>query len=293
MKAMTKEEKQAYRESKQQELEAYTQKLAEGVADLRTSDGYKALLDFTATLHDYSLNNSRLILSQMPSATMVASFNTWKKTGRFVKKGEKGLRIFAPLIRKVCRDDDEDENGKSRIYGYKLVSVFDISQTEGEPVPEFATAIHVSELTGEVENLGGIRDAVQSISGFEVVYGDLPEAGCYGMCDHQEKRITLRRNMSQAQELKTLIHETAHALLHGDRKGMKREAREIEAESVAYVVSAHFGLDTSGYSFGYVASWAVDYDDEQYLGVISGIKKAASDIIEAIEEVLGIAEEVA
>lgn len=285
MKRMSEKEREAYNENKRQEIEAFTERLAEGVANIRTSEGYRKLLAFGSNFYDYSVNNLLMIGMQKPDATMVASYTNWKKVGRFVKKGEKGIRIFAPITVAMKPDpeadpDDEQNAPKRRVCGYKLVSVFDVSQTDGEPIPE--ADFMVDSLDGDVDGFEDIMNAVLSTTDFRFRYENL-QGECQGVCRPAAKTIAVQEGLSQMQTLKTTIHETAHSLLHEAGCPKSREEKEIEAESVAYMVCAHLGLDVSDYSFGYVASWAQNLSDKDYIAVINKIKGVAASMIKAVD----------
>lgn len=263
-----------------EEMAAYTQKISQSVKELRTSEGYTRMLKCMSAFHKYSLNNVIMILMQMPEATQVAGFSTWKKMKRFVKKGEHGIRIFAPLVRKVVRTNaDSEETAATKICGFKLVSVFDISQTDGEPLPEVPL---LPDVVGSVDRFEEIMDAFRSVTDYEICCGPVRD-GAYGLCNHRDKTITLMKGMSEAQQIGTLAHEVAHSLLHALPCPLDTPTREIEAESVAYMVCAHFGLDTSAFSFEYLASWSLGMEDEDFTCRVADLQKTASKIISGIE----------
>lgn len=284
MKQMTAAEKEAYKEAKRSELDRYSKKLAEGVAEIRTSEGYKKLLRFAGNFHSYSTGNIILIGQQNPEATLVNSFTNWKKAGRYVKKGETGLRILAPIKVKV-KDEEDNETGEIRLAGFKMVSVFDVSQTDGEDLPSAFLDRIVNELDGTVENFAAVRSAVLSATTFTCSYGELSD-DANGVCRPLEGEIVLRKGMSQLQELKTLIHEVAHSIMHGADCKKSSGEREIEAESAAYMVCAHMGLDVSDFSFGYVTGWAGQYTDKEYVAIIDDMKQTAAKIIGAVDAAL-------
>ncbi len=288
-------------EARKAEMEEITTKLEKGVKDIFTTDGYKDYLNFCAKLPRYSVNNQILIMLQRPDATMCQSFTNWKEMNRFVRKGEKGIRILAPAPYKMQKEQDKldasgrpvlDKDGEPvketvevTINAFKPVSTFDISQTEGDPVP----TVGVSELTGSVEGyetlLEAIKEAVQVPISFEQI-----DSGAKGFYHLEENRIVIQEGMSEAQTVKTLLHEASHQALHsreamqasGEQKS--KNQKETEAESVAYVVCQHYGIDTSDYSFAYVATWSADKEVPELKASLDTIRRAAADLIVKIDE---------
>lgn len=266
-------------------------KLKDGVQQYLSSDEYKKILETFGKFHSYSLRNNLLILFQKPAATQVASYTTWQSLGRQVNRGETGLKVVcpAPIKRKVEQeriDPDTGEVSKEQVevqqLRWRLGTVFDVSQTSGEPLPELA-----KELQGDVADpdlFEAVKQSAPAGIAVEIGYVQGDAKGYYSPAEHE---IRVREGMSEMQTLKTLIHETAHAYIH-DPERMQEEGtsfsqveREIQAESCAYTVAAHFGLDTSEYSFPYVASWAGDADKVmENLGVI---KRYSSQIINEID----------
>jgi len=285
-------------------LKKVTDRLEAGVTELFEGDRFVEYLRTASKFHRYSFRNILLIAMQHPAASQVAGYNDWKKKfGRQVKKGEKGIQILAPcsfgaslVQQKVDPDTGQpmvDNNGqpvekRTPILPnrFRVVTVFDISQTEGPELPEV-----VSELTGTVERYDEITKALEVLSPVPISFEDIPGTakGCF---DRTEGRITVRPGMSQAQTLKTMIHEVAHAKLHsgptmsdplpGETK-KDRHTREVEAESVAYVVCQHFGVDTSDYSFGYVAGWSKGKDLTELKSSLDCIRGTAAKLIDGIE----------
>ena len=288
-------------EARKAEMEEITTKLEKGVKDIFTTDGYKDYLNFCAKLPRYSVNNQILIMLQKPDATMCQSFTNWKEMNRFVRKGEKGIRILAPAPYKMQKEQDKtDASGKPvldkdgepvketvevTINAFKPVSTFDISQTEGDPVP----TVGVAELTGSVEGyetlLEAIKEAVQVPISFEQI-----DSGAKGFYHLEENRIVIQEGMSEAQTVKTLLHEASHQALHsreamqasGEKKS--KNQKETEAESVAYVVCQHYGIDTSDYSFAYVATWSADKEVPELKASLDTIRRTASELIGKIDE---------
>lgn len=294
---------EAAKAARKTELDEISVKLENGVKDVFNGKNFKDYLDFCARLPKYSLNNQILIMLQCPNATMVQSFTGWKAIGRSVKKGEKGIRILAPAPFKVERERDkkdefghiilkkdgtpEKEKVSVTINAFKAVSTFDVSQTEGEPIPELEGA---EELKGDVEDYLIIMEAVKDIIPVPVSFIDI-DTGAKGYFDLENKRIAVKKGMSEVQTLKTLIHEFAHERLHSkkdDGEIKSKNQQETEAESIAYVVCAHFGIDTSDYSFSYLASWSTGKEVTELKKSLDTIRKTASDIIDEIEGKLSI-----
>ena len=261
-------------------------RLEAGVQGVTTSDGWRAYLAAQAKFYHYSLGNTLLIMAQMPSATRIGGFHFWLRLGRHVKKGEHGLRILAPVtVRKV---EDEDEDGSDggddarTVTRFRIVTVFDISQTDGEPLAEHPC----QKLTTDSERgrwlLAHLLDLARA-EGIAVREDatDLGTAnGCYYPATHS---IALAAGLSEDARAKTLCHEIAHAILHR-RTDRTRQEQEAEAEGTAFVVAAWAGLDTSSYSFAYVADWA-GRDDAAALVRQTGstIQRAAAKIIAALD----------
>ena len=280
---MTKQEAAAYRKRK---IDGAMSMLEQGVREVIDGGEWKAMLSTMSRFHAYSWRNCLLIHQQMPGATKVAGYKDWqRKFKRNVRKGEKGIDILAPIIRKR---DDEDEDS---IYmaGVRTVRVFDIAQTEGEELP---TVCH--ELTGAVDGYGGLISALVEASPCPVTFAHV-EGEAHGFYSHDTRSITVDDGMAEEQTVKTLVHEIAHATLHampckpGDLGGDElagyvaaQGSREIEAESVAFVVSDWLGIDSSDYSFGYVAAWAGG-DEDKVKASLEAIRKGSAAIIDSLE----------
>jgi antirestriction protein ArdC len=219
--------------------------LTAGVAALVTSEAWRRYLGFQSRFHRYSFHNVLLIATQCPQASRVASFSAWRRLGRSVRKGEKAIWILAPLFKKVERDEEEH----SVLRGFKWVPVFDVSQTEGEALPVICAPLDGGDPAGRYEELV----AVASSLGFSVLDHRFFGAA-NGDCSHAERLVRIEATNAPAQRVKTLAHELAHALLH--EHFSDRALAELEAESTAYVVCRRLGIDSSGYSFGYLAAWA-------------------------------------
>ena len=279
-----------------------TDRLETGIMDLFESRRFQAYLDTMARFHNYSFNNT--ILIAMQGGQLVAGYNKWRdEFHRNVKKGEKGIKIFAPAPYKVKKEVPKlDEQGQPvrdkdgtpvteqkeiQVPAFKIVSVFDVSQTEGEPLP----TLGVEELTGDVERYQDFFKALEQTSPVPMAFEDIP-GGSHGYYHLTEKRIAIQENMSELQTLKTAIHEIAHAKLHAidpeapvteqaDRPDSR--TREVQAESVAYTVCQHYGLDTSDYSFGYVAGWSSGKDLKELRASLETIRATAHELITTID----------
>ncbi|WP_078687731.1 MULTISPECIES: ArdC-like ssDNA-binding domain-containing protein [Atopobiaceae] len=271
----------AERQQARERAQAALDRLGEGVRAVYDSERWESWLRSLSRFYDYSLGNTILIAMQMPTATHVASFRSWKRDfNRYVKKGEKGIEILVPMLVKD-RDEDADEE-RRRLVGFRVGHVFDVSQTDGDPLPTL-----VDEVAGDVDLYAAILDAVRAVSAYPVEFvGDLPE-GTNGFFRRGEL-VAIREGMSEGQTVKTALHELAHSRLHdGDPEGMPdRAMREVQAESVAYAVSAALGLDTSGYSFGYVASWAVGKTDEEMRACLQVVRDAAKAMVEDLQQAM-------
>lgn len=282
--------------TQQAKVKELTEQLEQGIEKLFQSDQYKIYLDTMSKFHNYSVNNTLLIYMQCPQASLVAGYAKWRdEFHRYPRKGEHGIRIFAPSpYKKKIETETLDEKG-NRVteeqevlaMGFRTAVVFDISQTDGEPLPQLG----VEELDGEVKNYAEIYQALEKLSPFPIVMEDI-QNGAKGYCDMADRKIAIQQDMSQLQTIKTLIHEVAHAKMHDyyhqteNRKEIKSRAnKEVEAESVAYVVCKHFGLDTSEYSFAYVAGWE-GQDRNLLKDSLKVIQEAANEIISTVDRVI-------
>lgn len=277
------------KEQRRAELDEAMERLDRGVREVFESGRWERYLEVMSRFHQYSANNSLLIAMQMPNATAVASYTDWKrKFGRQVRKGEHGIRILAPVrYRRKVEDDDGDEAVVERLAGFRLASTFDVSQTEGEPLPQIAEL-----LDGSVERYGQVMRAIEKAAPVPVGFEEMPE-GVNGFFSRAERRIAIRPGMNQAQTVKTAIHELAHSRMHDFDVATPpedlpdRSTREVQAESVAFVVASHYGLDTGGYSFGYVAGWASGRELEELKASMDTIRETSHGIIEDIDAALG------
>lgn len=276
--------------------------LKNGVKDIMNSDNYKSYLNLLSSQYHYSLYNTLLIYNQKPNATMVQNSEFWKKQGRYINQGEHGLRIFLPLKKKVDTLVNKlDENKKpirkpdgeyekkiiqtEEIYGFKLAPVFDVSQTNGKELPKNP----VVELKGNSSDAVSLLDAIKNTIPIPIENIN-SKTSAFGMYDKTQNKIYIKDDLSAEQKCKTLIHEYAHSKLHNKITDYQenRGTYEMQAESAAYVISNHFGLDTSEYSFGYVAGWADGKSTKQIEEIIESVKNVSSEIISeftpAIEE---------
>ena len=288
-----------------EKVKEITDKLEAGIQALFESETFKNYLKTLSKFHDYSLNNTILIAMQKPDATLVAGYTAWQKNfGRQVQKGEQGIRILAPTpykkqmevdrIDPVTRQPILNPDGSTAkdlkevmVPAFKVVNVFDVSQTDGRPLP----TIGVNELTGDVAQYESFFEALKRACPVPIGFEEISSGakGYYHTVDH---RIALQEGMSEVQTVKTLIHEMAHQKLHAidpkdlppEEPRLTRNAKEVEAESVAYTVAQHYGIETSDYSFAYIAGWSKDKDTPELKASLDRIRKAADEMITAIDE---------
>ncbi|MDP2729708.1 MAG: ArdC family protein [Dehalococcoidales bacterium] len=265
-------------EEGERKIDAVLRQLKEGVEGIQNSEQFRTFLTTMAKFHEYSLGNQILIAMQKPEATRVAGFQTWKNLGRFVKKGESGIAILAPIMpRKQKNEDEEDEESPLSPVYFKVVHVFDVSQTEGQPLPEF----EVPSLTGEAnEELFTKALALAKAQGLEVSFDPMPsqDPGVKGF--YSGKKIWVKPDEPKAQQLKTLLHEMAHYYSEGVFRIPRRDAETI-AESAAFAVGAHFGFDSGTRSFPYVAIWS--QDPKVLKANLGSVRKVTSVMLEGLE----------
>lgn len=274
------------KETKQETLDRIFTQLEEGTKNVYSSKAWTAYLQTMARFHQYSTSNSILIYTQKPDATYVAGYYAWKNTfHRRVRKGEKSIRILAP-IRKytVEQTDDGEEEQKYRITGFRPVSVFDVSQTVGKDLPSYMK----NDLNGEVEDYALFQEALCLASPVPVHFEKLPEK-IHGMYRTIDADILIQEGMSQKQTIRTMIHEIAHAMMHyphpGDNQA-SRNRREMEAESTAYAVASYYGIDTSEYSFPYIAGWSENHDMKELKDSLDVIRNTSDRLITTIDCIL-------
>lgn len=241
--------------TKPDRLQAAHDRLTQAVESLVTGEDWQRMLKVASKFHNYSFNNQLMIFMQRPDSTLVAGFNKWKSMDRIVRKGEKGIAIFAPCKYKVKVEDNEGtEKCLQQVRGFRVVHVFDISQTDGEPIEDLE-ALRPKLLDGDApEGIWDVLVTQANDADFQVIRHRKGSEN--GYCDFLKKEIAVRPDVAPAQAVKTLVHELGHALLHADDSRGNREVQEVEVESVAYVVCEALGLDTSDYSFTYVARWS-------------------------------------
>lgn len=286
---------------RQEVLKDLTEQLEKSIQDFMESEKYKTFLSSMAKFHNYSLNNQILIAVQKPDSTLCAGYTTWQKQNRYVKKGEKGIRIIcpAPYKKEYLKDVIDKTTGKPELLPdgkakqeivqkvipfFKVGYVYDISQTEGQPLPEIADI-----LEGDLdEGLKSLKEAMLQASPVPVCFQPI-DGETNGFYSPAAGEIVVDSTLSEKQSLKTLIHETAHALLHNPEASSSqstRETKEVEAESVAYVVCQYFGLDTSDYSFGYIAGWSSGKGTPELKASLENIRNTSNEIISNVEQIL-------
>lgn len=283
-----------------EKTKAAFERIEQGVKDVYSSENFKQYLSCLSKFHSYSLNNTLLILSQKPEATLVAGYRSWQNNfNRHVNKGEKGLTILAPVVFKEKREMNQlDENGnvvldasgntlkeerEVNITYFRTTTVFDISQTSGEPLPTF-----LHDLTGSSQEVQALIQTIQTVCTIPIEFKTETEdtsllTGAKGYYSPTSDKIVVNKDLEDLQIAKTLIHEYAHSLLH-KQTNKDQSQREIEAESLAFVLCDHFGLDTSEYSFGYIASYA-DKDFDELKSILNSIQSTAHEMIEQLEPV--------
>ena len=284
------------------QLKEITERLEQGVKDIFTSEMYTKYLLTMSKFHNYSFNNTLLIAMQRPDATLVAGYNAWKnKFNRYVKKGEKGIQIIAPAPVKEREEREKidkdtgltvlNESGEPEIEvvervipRFRVTTVFDYAQTDGEPLP----TLEVNELTARVKDYTLLKEAIEQVSPVPIRFGEI-EGSAKGYYSHMDKEICVCADMGESQTIKTMIHEVAHAMLH-DSDQMKQRGeekdqltKETEAESIAFTVCSALGIDTSDYSFPYVASWASGKELKELKDSMDTIRLTATDFLEKLE----------
>lgn len=287
------------------DMDSIMQSLESGVEELFTSNRYQEFLKTMAKFHNYSFNNTMLIAMQRPDATLVTSYKNWQSMGRQVMKGEKGITIIAPAPYKKMKEKEVLDENQRPIMGtdgkpkteqvevtvphFKAVTVFDIAQTSGEPIQTLAPEL----LTSAVQDFDSFMQAIQKISPVPIRFDEI-DGNANGYYHNADKEIVIKKGLSESQTLKTAIHETVHAKLH-DKEIMEslgvekdRLTKEVEAESVAYCVCSSFGLDTSDYSFPYIAGWSSSREMKEMKASMDVIRKTAGEMIDQLTEELEI-----
>ena len=287
------------------DMDSIMQSLESGVEELFTSNRYQEFLKTMAKFHNYSFNNTMLIAMQRPDATLVTSYKNWQSMGRQVMKGEKGITIIAPAPYKKMKEKEVLDENQRPIMGtdgkpkteqvevtvphFKAVTVFDIAQTSGEPIQTLAPEL----LTAAVQDFDSFMQAIQKISPVPIRFDEI-DGNANGYYHNADKEIVIKKGLSESQTLKTAIHETVHAKLHDkeimESLGVKKDrlTKEVEAESVAYCVCSSFGLDTSDYSFPYIAGWSSSREMKEMKASMDVIRKTAGEMIDQLTEELEI-----
>lgn len=287
---------------RKQQMKEITERLEQGVKDIFTSEMYTTYLRTMAKFHNYSFNNTLLIAMQRPDATLVAGFNAWKnKFNRYVKKGEKGIQIIAPAPIKEVEEREKidkdtglavlNENGEPEmerveyvVPRFRVTTVFDVSQTAGEPIP----SLEVNELTASIKDYALLTAAIEQVSPVPMRFDEI-EGDAKGYYSDADKEICIQVGMGESQTIKTMIHEVAHAMLHNSdlmkQRGEEKDrlTKETEAESIAFTVCSALGIDTSDYSFPYVASWASGKEMKELKDSMDTIRLTAADFLEKLE----------
>ena len=286
-------------------MDSIMQSLESGVEELFTSNRYQEFLKTMAKFHNYSFNNTMLIAMQRPDATLVTSYKNWQSMGRQVMKGEKGITIIAPAPYKKMKEKEVLDENQRPIMGtdgkpkteqvevtvphFKAVTVFDIAQTSGEPIQTLAPEL----LTAAVQDFDSFMQAIQKISPVPIRFDEI-DGNANGYYHNADKEIVIKKGLSESQTLKTAIHETVHAKLHDkeimENLGVEKDrlTKEVEAESVAYCVCSSFGLDTSDYSFPYIAGWSSSREMKEMKASMDVIRKTAGEMIDQLTEELEI-----
>lgn len=283
------------KKSQKERIKEITDQLEAGIQELFESDKFKDYLTCMSKFHNYSLNNTILIAMQKPDATLVAGYKAWQTDhGRTVRKGEHGIKILAPCKFKVTVESNENDilensgnDEKTKVMEYlrfKITHVFDVSQTEGKELP----SIGVDELTGDVSEYRSMYKALVRTCPVAIVMEEI-EGGAKGYYNDTDKRIAILAGMSEMQTIKTIIHEMAHQKMHAEENvdpehPVDRRTKEVEAESVAYTVCQHLGLDTSDYSFGYIAGWSSTRDTKELKSSLERIRSASDELITEIDK---------
>ena len=251
------------------------ERLTEGITQLTNSERWTEWLNMQSRFHRYSFGNTLLILAQRPDSTRVAGYNAWRQLDRFVRKGEKGIWILAPMVYKSdAKDEAGDESTTRVIRGFKPVPVFDVSQTDGQELPEVCTRLTGGQPGDAYSQLRRVAHELGFTVEEEYLSGSVN-----GDCNHSEHRIRVEVRNDERQQVKTLAHELAHAILH--EQFDSRSIAELEAESVAFIVCANIGIDSGDYSFGYVTNWAGGGDE-----ALAAIKASGAHIQQAANRIL-------
>ena len=288
-KRLTVREKEEYKEKKKEEMGDLFQRIDDGVKAVFQSEKYKEYLKVMSKFTHYSAGNCMLIAMQKPDASLVAAYGKWKMLGRQVNRGETGIRILAPMPYKQKREEQAEGEEPEEIerIAFKAISVFDVSQTSGKELPEY-----LHDLEGEIEpkQMTAVLNALRKVTGIPITFENI-QGDAHGYYSQTEDKIVIQSGMSDAQTLKTAFHECAHKLLHDKKTELPtvnadRGAKETHAESVAFIVAEHFSLDTSEYSFPYIAGWSDGKPLPELHKYLSEIQQASRTIIDAVTDAL-------
>lgn len=296
-----------FAEERKQEIDSLINFAREGVDRLFNTNDFRNFFSFAAKfgMSKYSINNLLLIMNQCPQASFLNGYKAWQSVGRQVKKGEKGIRILAPVMVKRMVDQEMRDSLGNPIYDFdgnvktmkvereflhfRPISVFDVSQTKGEPIPE----ITVPVVDGVVHNYDNVLGALASLSPYPVYFHDAStpdmyiDTGAKGYCDYNEKKIVLSSTLNQVETIGTLLHEIAHARLHADQRAYKsREEKEMEAECMAFMACSHIGIDVSEFAIYYIATWGAEKDINERTQILNDLKQAGTEYITDIDYVL-------
>lgn len=287
--------KEEYLKKKQEEIDKLLEDIEKGVKDVFKSDKFKEFLDTMSKFSSYSISNCVLIQMQRPDATLIAGYRKWQKDfERQVQKGEKAIIIIAPII-KTKKENVLDEQGNklkdsngneilkdtNYLDGYKKTNVFDVSQTKGKELPQIAI-----DLTTNFENekiYDNYMNAIKAVSSVPIRFDNIIEPNCKGYFSLDKQEIVIKEGLSNHQSIKTAIHELAHSILHNETNDLTRDIKEVQAESVAYVVSKNLGIDTSSYSFEYIASWSNLMEAKELKETLSSIKSISMELTDKIK----------
>lgn len=298
---MKKDYSNSEKKDKKEALKEITEQLEKSIHDFMNGEKYKNFLNQMSKFHSYSLNNQILIAIQRPKATICASYSGWKSQGRQVKKGETGIKIICPALYKKekIKDVIDPKTGKPELLAdgsvkreivsivipyYKIGYTFDVSQTEGKPLVQLS-----QQLTGELtDSQKELKEALLQVCPVPVSFRPI-EDSANGFYSLDKNEITVDSTISEKQSLKTLIHELAHATIHNvNIPDVPKDSptREVQAESIAYVICEYFGMDVSEYSFGYIAGWSTGKDIKELKQSLEIIHNTSNDIISKVEQTL-------
>jgi antirestriction protein ArdC len=264
--------------SESEKIQKLSDMFLNGLQQTFKSDNFNRYLRFVSRFYGYSIRNTILILSQFENAKRVEIYDNWKKLGRYVKRGEKGTAVFVPSKVKIKKNDIEQT-----LIKFHIRYVYDISQTDGEPLPEIC-----NKLYGNIDNFEMIFNAVKKISPYKIVFEQFADKA-KGYCDYKNKKIAIQMGLSDEQIIKTLISEFSNCVIH-EEKEKRKELQKVEAESTAFIVSNFFGIDTSDYSFEYITDLSKNLKIGELQTMLEKIQKAANQIISSINKEMKILE---